>query len=568
VSEDFLDACERASKLVDTSGFDLAAPAPKTSTKVKKEKKEAKTASVPPKKAAAKKEAKTNVKKEAGKEEKKKSLGVPRVNENYRGGLTQVSLDDSNGGYFDCMLNQTDIKSNANKFYVIQLLQNSSGTSFATYTRWGRVGDAKCQDATFGPFSSKAPAISAFEKKFRDKTKNAWQDKGNFQAKAGKYTLIELDYTNDDDEDDVDMSASSGKESMPESELDNRLQRFMSLMFDIKMMEQALTDLNFDVKKMPLGKLSKEMVIKGNEILLELENEIKKKSPSTSKLQDLSSRFYTLIPHAFSRSQVPPTLRKIEDVRNKMRLLDTIHDIEAASKLMKTAEKERKENEKHIMDVRYEGMNCKIEPLEKKDKEFELCQKYLQSSWEGVASPQVESIFRVDREGEGDRFVKKAKKLGNRQLLWHGSPLANFGGILSQGLRIAPPEAPCSGYRFGKGIYLADMPSLSWRYCRSYGTPSCLILCDAALGKPAELPRDEFMTKPKPGSDSTLALGRIGPDPAGLVDTEYGFKVPAGKLKKIENSGHVSCHEAQYVVYDVAQVQIKYVLLLKPFKKY
>jgi hypothetical protein len=32
----------------------------------------------------------------------------------------------------------------------------------------------------------------------------------------------------------------------------------------------------------------------------------------------------------------------------------------------------------------------------------------------------------------------------------------NFNGILSQGLRIAPPEASVSGYAFGRGIYFAD----------------------------------------------------------------------------------------------------------------
>ncbi len=63
-------------------------------------------------------------------------------------------------------------------------------------------------------------------------------------------------------------------------------------------------------------------------------------------------------------------------------------------------------------------------------------------------------------------------EVGNRQLLWHGSRLTNWVGIFSQGLRIAPPEAPCTGYmsvvcyvvvfrlthcRFGKGVYFADM---------------------------------------------------------------------------------------------------------------
>ncbi len=67
-------------------------------------------------------------------------------------------------------------------------------------------------------------------------------------------------------------------------------------------------------------------------------------------------------------------------------------------------------------------------------------------------------------------------KIGNNMLLWHGSRLSNFVGILSQGLRIAPPEAPVSGYLFGKGIYLADMAEKSINYCRSHGSDTALIL--------------------------------------------------------------------------------------------
>jgi hypothetical protein len=40
----------------------------------------------------------------------------------------------------------------------------------------------------------------------------------------------------------------------------------------------------------------------------------------------------------------------------------------------------------------------------------------------------------------------------------------NFIGILSQGLRIAPPEAPATGYMFGKGVYFADMFDKSFQY--------------------------------------------------------------------------------------------------------
>jgi hypothetical protein len=40
---------------------------------------------------------------------------------------------------YDCMLNQTNIGENNNKFYVIQLL--SKGGKFYAWTRWGRVGE-------------------------------------------------------------------------------------------------------------------------------------------------------------------------------------------------------------------------------------------------------------------------------------------------------------------------------------------------------------------------------------------------------------------------------------------
>lgn len=77
-------------------------------------------------------------------------------------------------------------------------------------------------------------------------------------------------------------------------------------------------------------------------------------------------------------------------------------------------------------------------------------------------------------------------------LLWHGSRLTNFVGIISQGLRIAPPEAPCSGYRVGKGIYLADMIAKSYGYCFSYasGGEFCILLCEAAMGNVHELLHD------------------------------------------------------------------------------
>lgn len=70
-------------------------------------------------------------------------------------------------------------------------------------------------------------------------------------------------------------------------------------------------------------------------------------------------------------------------------------------------------------------------------------------------------------------------------LLWHGSRLTNFVGILSQGLRIAPPEAPVTGYMFGKGVYFADMVTKSANYCFTSreNNVALMLLCEVALGE-------------------------------------------------------------------------------------
>ena len=82
-----------------------------------------------------------------------------------------------------------------------------------------------------------------------------------------------------------------------------------------------------------------------------------------------------------------------------------------------------------------------------------------------ISHIQVQDIFRIERNGENERFAQSPYanlKSSDRRLLWHGSRVTNYGGILSQGLRIAPPEAPVNGYAFGKGVYLVSLPHSSF----------------------------------------------------------------------------------------------------------
>lgn len=62
--------------------------------------------------------------------------------------------------------------------------------------------------------------------------------------------------------------------------------------------------------------------------------------------------------------------------------------------------------------------------------------------------------------------------------------MSNFVGILSEGLKIAPPDAPSTGYMFGKGIYFADVCSKSASYCHhtKENADGYVLLCEVALG--------------------------------------------------------------------------------------
>lgn len=74
-----------------------------------------------------------------------------------------------------------------------------------------------------------------------------------------------------------------------------------------------------DIKKMPLGKLSKHQIAKGFEALEEIAEAIKKKS-NESTLAELTSKFFTIIPHNFGRNR-PPVIKDDVILQNKKEML-------------------------------------------------------------------------------------------------------------------------------------------------------------------------------------------------------------------------------------------------------
>lgn len=66
----------------------------------------------------------------------------------------------------------------------------------------------------------------------------------------------------------------------------------------MKMVASQLKEIGLDAKKMPLGKVAASTIIKGYEALKEIMEALRARKPR-DVLNDLSSKFYSHIPHDF-----------------------------------------------------------------------------------------------------------------------------------------------------------------------------------------------------------------------------------------------------------------------------
>lgn len=125
-------------------------------------------------------------------------------------------------------------------------------------------------------------------------------------------------------------------------------------------------------------------------------------------------------------------------------MLNNLLDIEIAYNILKIDA----DNKEDPIDIHYKKLKCDMDVLDHESEEFKRLTDYVKNTHAATHRYYklvVKDIFKIRRSSEEENYAKY-KGLHNKKLLWHGSRLTNFAGILSQGLRIAPPEAPCTGY--------------------------------------------------------------------------------------------------------------------------
>ena len=128
--------------------------------------------------------------------------------------------------------------------------EESTGNLYL-WNRWGRVG-VPGQNNMTGPLA-KAQAISAYQKKHKDKTV------------SGGYKELEINYDAEEEEEEKPTSGTKKKETA--SKMESTLQNFIRLIFDKDLMSRTMKELGYDVKKMPLGKLGEGTIKEANLVL-------------------------------------------------------------------------------------------------------------------------------------------------------------------------------------------------------------------------------------------------------------------------------------------------------------
>ena len=166
--------------------------------------------------------------------------------------------------------------------------------------------------------------------------------------------------------------------------------------------------------------------MEGYKYLREIEKVLSGKAKGD--LADLSSKFYTYIPHNFSMKHMSNfTIKTHEILKQKLDLIQNLIDIKIAATMIEE-KKDLKGPKVNMIDQNYAKLNCDIKTLDEKSAEYKLIEEFLNNTKDHQKLKLLDA-FKLKRNGEDKRF--NPNKYNNKMLLWHGSRFSNFVGILS-----------------------------------------------------------------------------------------------------------------------------------------
>lgn len=414
-------------------------------------------------------------------------------------------------------LNYTDIISNSNKTYSIEVVEANKGIFL--YSLWGRTGGhltkeyRQCNDLAHAELEA-AKIIKSKLKKGYTEVELIKSEVGSDIAKS-KIEILSVS------ENDLNKMGFKIKEEASSS-LHSAVQDVVKYWFGS--IEQFVVD-TLDTSKCALGQLSLVQINKGRDLLLEARKLVAKKSKDISSLNEISNKYYSNIPMNFGyRKLNADTLRfdNNDKLDAAFDILDTLEGAKDAEKVL---------TKKSDVDEKYKSLKTEMTWVDPKEDIWKwinlLFHETRASNHHFLGKMKITNLFALKRDAEYSDYMNMVEKMasdnqarkelpGMIKPLWekrvkhekgyellteranilplfHGSRTQNFPKILSSKLLMRKPGFTVSGSMYdagGKGLY-TGWSSKAINYSSSAGSywsggndsKGYLFLSDVALGK-------------------------------------------------------------------------------------
>lgn len=407
------------------------------------------------------------------------------------------------------VLQKTDIGNNNNKYYAIELHDGKG--KFRVYTHYGRTDDLTTNPEAGHRESRYCDSIDVaeflYDSIFRQKTgkRKGYQQVNLASSKIGSRAAQGQSCGDIDDKTLKKIKDKNGKTVVVKSSIPKPVADLVEYLYSeavkklTKTVDASITANGIET---PLGVLTLGQIDKGQSILDDIAVAISKKKKA--ELIKLSGQFYTAIPYRLGRTRQDiedatiTTAKDLDAKNDTLQLMRDMLNVNGKSNVLISSETEKK----------YKALNCEISSPD--SAEFARIKKLV------GRSITVENIWRVSRPTEQTAFDRK---VGNEKLLFHGSDVSNWVGILSRGILLPKVVVKLGVHRtdsgwLGHGIYFGDDINTSYSYAGSGRRDTSFIaVVRVALGKVKKFyDITHGLTAPPKGYDSCHGVSSSNSD--------------------------------------------------------
>lgn len=400
------------------------------------------------------------------------------------------------------VLQVTDIKTNRNKYYAIEM--HEAGGKYRVYTHYGRTDDldtnpnAGTRESRY--LASAGEAEATYNQIYKEKTaaRKGYKEVDLASSRIGSHKARGTSSGHVDAATIAKMEGTEKTKAAPKikpSALPGPVQDLVKYLYE-EATNALTTTVNAKITangiETPLGVLTIGQVDKGQAVLdrayhtFQMMQKASSKAKHHDELTDLSGEFYSAIPHRIGRSRAAA----------KQSVIDTLEEFEAKQETLQLMRDMLKVDDggggtsvlfDPEIDKKYAALKCSVEMLSAKDSDFQEMKDYIEKSQVKTKHITVQNIYRVARPSERAIYDKK---VGNERMLMHGSRAKNWVGILSRGI-LLPKIVVSMGVNrtdagwLGNGIYFGDAACTSLYYTSAGRRGTRLMtVARVALGKP------------------------------------------------------------------------------------